>query len=260
MNIKEKYGDWAVITGASSGIGREFARYLANLGINLIIIARRIERLKALADEVKGKNKIEVIPVNADLTKEESIREIIVAIGNREIGILINNAGVGSIGYLAESDLQKQTDLVKLNCLAPTILTHHILKGMVDKRKGAIIFLGSVVGMQPTPYLSVYSATKSFNIFLANALWYELKNYNIDVLALSPGSTDTEFDRVSKDRLLTAAPEDVVRTAFRSLGKKPNVVHGFVNKILMVISKLLPDKLTITLAGRIADKRNRISQ
>jgi len=116
--------------------------------------------------------------------------------------------------------------------------------------------------MLPTPYLSVYSATKSFNIFLANALWYELKHFNIDVLALCPGGTDTEFVRVSKDmnRRLVAKPVDVVKTAFNYLGKKPTVVHGSLNKVMMFLGKLLPDKISITLAGRIAAKRNQINK
>ena len=133
---------------------------------------------------------------------------------------------------------------------------------MVERKKGAIIFLGSIVGMQPTPYLSVYSASKSFNIFLACTLWYELKKFNIDVLALSPGSTNTEFERVSRktSRLIRAEPDKVVKTAFKALGKKPAVVHGFINKTLILNVRILPARIAVTLAGIISygwDKRNK---
>ena len=133
---------------------------------------------------------------------------------------------------------------------------------MVERKKGAIIFLGSIVGMQPTPYLAVYSATKSFNIYLANSLWYELKKINIDVLALSPGSTNTEFERVKQksNKFIVAEPDQVVRTAFKALGKKPTIVHGFVNKTLVTIGKFLPNKIAIIIAGIIANKRNKINK
>jgi short-subunit dehydrogenase len=258
LDLVEKYGRWALITGASSGIGREFARYLAKINFNLILVARRYERLLELSDELTKSYPIEIICIKADLTKEECFPEIFEKVGEREVGLLVNNAGVGSVGLLFHLGLQKEIDLVKLNCLAPTILTHYFLKKMIERKRGAIIFLGSIVGMQPTPYLSVYSASKSFNIFLANALWYELKKFNIDVLALSPGSTNTEFERVSHEtsRLITAEPDEVVRTAFRALGKKPAVVNGFINKLLITIGKFLPGRVTVTLAGIISYMRN----
>jgi short-subunit dehydrogenase len=259
FDLVEKYGGWALITGASSGIGREFARYLAKINFNLILIARRYERLLELSDELTNKYHIEILCIKADLTKEECFPEIFEKVGEREVGLLVNNAGVGSIGFLFQLGLQKEIDLVKLNCLAPTILTHYFLKKMIERKKGAIIFLGSIVGMQPTSYLSVYSASKSFNIFFANALWYELKKFNIDVLALSPGSTNTEFERTSQDtsRIITAEPDKVVRTAFKALGKKPTVVYGLINKILITIGKFLPGKVAVTLTGIISYKRNK---
>lgn len=258
-DLKEKYGEWALITGASSGIGREFARYLAKINFNLILIARRYERLLELYDELTYKYHIEIICIKTDLTSEECFPEIYQKVGEREVGILVNNAGAGSVGDFFQSDLQKEIDLIKLNCLTPTILTHYFLKKMIERKKGAIIFLGSIVGLQPTPYLAVYSATKSFNIYLSNALWYELKKYNIDVLALSPGSTNTEFERVSQKtcKLIRAEPDEVVKSVFKALGKKPTIIHGFINKILITIGKILPDRAVITLVGIISYKMNK---
>jgi short-subunit dehydrogenase len=257
-NLKEKYGEWALITGASSGIGREFARYLSKEKINLVLIARRYEKLLELKDELTTKYKIEILPVQSDLTKDESIAKINEIVGQINVGILINNAGAGYVGKFSEMDLKKGAGLVKLNCLAPVMLTHHFIKKMIQNRKGAIIFLGSIVGLQPSPYLAVYSATKSFNIFFAEALWYELKKFNIDVLSVSPGSTATDFERVSKDtsKFITSKPEEVVASAFKSLGKKPAIIHRTINKILIGLSNLLPIKISLTLAGKIAYRRN----
>lgn len=257
-NLKEKYGEWALITGASSGIGREFARYLAKEKINLVLIARRYEKLLELKDELTTKYKIEIIPLQSDLTEEDSIAKIIEIVGQINIGILINNAGAGYVGKFSEMDSKKGTGLVKLNCLAPVMLTHHFVKKMIQNKKGAIIFLGSIVGLQPSPYLAVYSATKTFNIFFAEALWYELKKFNIDVLSISPGSTATDFERVSKDtrKIITAKPEEVVFVTFKYLGKKPAVIHRTFNKILIGISNILPLKISLILAGKIAYRRN----
>ncbi|MCX6150101.1 MAG: SDR family NAD(P)-dependent oxidoreductase [Ignavibacteriales bacterium] len=260
-NLREKYGKWAVITGASSGIGEEFAKYLAKEKINLFIIARRIDKLNKIAEKLSSENEIEVIPIKADLTKEESFPAIMEEIGDREVGLLINNAGVGSIGQFQNIDCKKEIDLIKLNCIAPVLLTHLLVEKMILQKKGALIFLGSLVGMVPTPYLTTYSATKTFNIFVANALWYELKKYNIDVLALSPGSTNTEFERMTKGtgNIFIAEPSDVVKTAMKALGKKSSVVNGKRNKVLAGIVKILPIKTAVSLAGAIAKRRNSIN-
>ncbi len=261
-SLKEKYGDWALITGASSGIGREFAKYFADERFNLVLVARRIERLEELAAELKEKNKIEVICVQADLGKDNFLPKILEKIKNVEISVLINNAGSGSSGRFETVDTEKEIDLVKLNCLAPLILTHHFSRVMIKKGKGAIIFLGSLVGFQPNPFITTYAATKAFNIMMGSALWYELKKYNIDVLSLSPGGTHTEFIRAGKtdSKLIVAEPEDVVKTAVKALGKKPSVVHGFVNKTMVKISRLLPIKYSVKLAGHISGSINKLAK
>ena len=113
----------------------------------------------------------------------------------REVGILINNAGFGYRGEFINSDFENDANMVRLNCVAPVLLTHHFVKPMIKRKKGALMFLGSLVAFQPTPTTTTYAATKAFNAFLSDGLWYELRKHNIDVLSLNPGGTKTEFQK-----------------------------------------------------------------
>jgi uncharacterized protein len=256
MTLKEKYGQWALITGPSSGIGEEFARYLASKGLNLVLVARRKERLERLLNELKKENGIDIAIAPLDLKDEKFIDTLKGITNNKEIGILINNAGFGLNGEFVDLDVETEADMVKVNCIAPTILTHHFVKPMVQRRKGAIIFLGSVVACQPTPYMTTYAATKVFNAFMGDALWYELKKYNIDVLTLNPGGTETEFQRISNAATgpTPRTVKQVVNTAMNALGKKPSVIDGFLNKIMGTSSRFGSRKSVVSVSGWIAKK------
>lgn len=256
MGLKKKYGNWALITGASSGIGKAFSKYLAGLGMDLILVARNEKKLENLGKELKNKYNIDCLSIPLDLTKENFIEELNESVGSREVGILINNAGYGSSGNFTEIDTRHEIDMVKLNCLAPIILTHHFSKQMLERKKGAIIFLGSVAGLTPIPMMATYSATKAFNEFMGSSLWYELKQHNIDVLSLNPGGTKTGFQRIANTTTgpFVRLPEDVVHTAFKALGKKPSVVDGYPNKVTAFLSKLFSKKLVVSISGRVANK------
>ena len=253
MTMKEKYGDWALITGASSGIGDEFARRFAKEKINLILVARRKERLEKLSAELSKAFSIETVVAPVDLLQDNFLTALKEKVGNREVGILINNAGFGSNGEFINADADYETKMVKVNCVAPTILTHHFVSQMVERKKGAVIFLGSIVAFQPTPFMATYSATKVFNAYLGESLWYELRKHNIDVLSLNPGGTETEFHRIANSATgpVPRTAEQVVATALSALGKKPSVVDGFYNKALSVSSKFSTRKLTVIISGWI---------
>ena len=170
--------------------------------------------------------------------------------------MLINNAGFGSTGEFIDNDSAHEAEMIKVNCIAPTILTHHFVPLMKEKGKGALIFLGSVAGFQATPMMTTYSATKVFNRFLGNGLWYELKKYGIDVLSLNPGGTTTEFQRIADVDTgpFSRTPEQVVDTALKALGKKMEVIDGVPNKIVSFISKLSPMQSVVRVAGKSAMK------
>lgn len=255
MHLVEKYGKWALITGASSGIGEEFARKFSELGFNLIILARRFDRLQNLKTELEQKNNIEVIPLEVDLANESFIDKLIPIISQKEIGILVNNAGFGYRKDFINSDVETDVKMIKVNCIATTILTHHVLPQMIDRKKGALIFLGSLVAFQPTPTTAVYAATKAFDAFFGDALWYELKKYNIDVVTINPGGTETEFHKVAKSTIgpFPRTSQQVVESTLKALGKKPSAIDGFFNKILAFSSRIISRKLTITLAGKISE-------
>ncbi len=252
----QKYGKWAVITGASSGIGAEFARKLAAKKFNLVLIARRENRLLSLSSELKEKFKIDIDIIAGDLTETDTINSIKEKTHNKEVGLLINNAGFGSTGEFANNDYEKERKMVILNCVVPTILTHHFVTGMIERKRGGIVFLGSMVAFQSTPMMAAYSATKAFNLFLGESLWYELRKHNIDVLALNPGGTNTEFQRIASSETgpFVRNAEQVVETAISSLGKKPSVIDGTFNKLMAVGGKFLPRKIVVLIAGRLAEK------
>lgn len=250
-----KYGDWAIITGASAGIGEEFARQLAHLGFNLVLVARREERLSNLKAELENNYNVEVVNAPIDLLSDNYLNELTRIVGNRRISLLINNAGFGYRGEFVDGNASIDEKMIKLNCIVPTLLTHHFVKPMIANKKGGIIFLASVVAFQATPTTTTYSATKVFNAFLAEGLWYELKKYNIDVLSLNPGGTNTEFQQVANSSAgpIPRTAKQVVETAIKALGKKPSVVDGLFNKILAVSNRLISRKLTVTLAGKISE-------
>lgn len=244
-----------MITGASAGIGEEFARRLAAEGFNLVIVARRKERLEKLKQQLEAKHKNEILIAAIDLLSENYLQELIEIIGERQIGLLINNAGFGYRGQFIDADVKNDENMIKLNCIVPTVLTHHFVKPMIVNKKGGIIFLASVVAFQATPTTTTYAATKVFNAFLSEGLWYELKKYNIDVLSLNPGGTNTEFQQVANSTTgpIPRTTQQVVETALKALGKKPSVVDGLYNKILAVSSRLVSRRIAVTVAGKISE-------
>lgn len=255
-NNLQKYGKWALITGASSGIGEEFARVLAFNGFNLVLVARREERLNVLKNELESKYKVNIRVVPADLSKPDFMDSIITNTSDIEISVLINNAGYGSTGEFVTNDPEFEAGMVLVNCYAPVKLTHHFGNKMKEQGMGAIMFLGSVVAFQPVPMMSVYSATKAFNLLFGEGLSYELKKHNIDTLVINPGTTDTEFQRIANidSGPLVRTTKQVVDTTLSSLAKKTSVVDGLMNKITAFSGRLLPRKLLTNIAGSMAEK------
>ncbi len=254
MTFQERYGPWALITGASSGIGAEFSRQLARMGLNLILVARRKQRLEELARQLEGRNKIQARVVPADLSQPDFLQNILSATQSINVGLLVNNAGFGLAGNFLDHELKKELALLDVNCRAPLILTHEFGKQMKGRKRGGIIFVSSVSGYIATPLEASYAASKVHELFLAESLWYELKKDGIDVLALCPGVTITEFHGISGMKAVGAmAVEPVVELALKKLGKKPSVITGWHNRLLVASVKLIPRRIVTTLAGRITE-------
>ena len=183
----------ALVTGASSGIGEAFARALSARGYELVLVARRRERLERLASELSGKGHV----VECDLTREAaSLSDRVHELG-LEVDLLVNNAGFGANGRFTEIDPQRDADQVRLNCEAVVTLTHAFVPGMVDRRRGGVITVASTAGMQPIPYEAVYSASKAFARTFSDALHQELRGTGVRVLAVHPGPVPTEWQQVA---------------------------------------------------------------
>ena len=252
-NWKRRYGDWALVTGASSGLGADFVRQLAQKKMNIILVARRVDKMNAIAEEVENDCSVKTQVIGQDLIKSDAVVNIRNKVGDKEIGVLINNAGYGVLGRFDENDYDYQVEMVKLNCVAPVALTQAFIDPMIKRGKGGVIFLASTVAYQGVPYFSVYTATKSFNLFLAEGLWGEYRNQGIDILGLSPGYTATEFQSHAHIKRVKgptpAKSEDVVGLAIRKLGKKPSVIHGALNQIGAFSSRLMPRGTSAKLGG-----------
>jgi short-subunit dehydrogenase len=232
MTSLRSYGDWALVTGASAGIGMAFARRLATQGINLVLVARRAPRLQALADELARDHRIQTRVVAEDLERDGAIERIEAGVADLHIGILINNAGFSMVGRFDRVPREKVLGMVRVNCLAVAALAHAFLPGMRARRRGAVVIVSSAAAYQPLGYAATYAATKAFDLMLAEALWAENRDAGVDVLALSPGPVETEFQTVAGETAHPGAtPESVVEVAFAALGKKPSVVAGGFNKV-----------------------------
>lgn len=257
-------GQWALITGASSGIGAEFARQLAASGTNLVLTARRADRLEALADKLHLDHGVQVEIFPADLEQSTAPAEIhrFVAAKNIEIGLLVNNAGYGSFGEFSTLDGDREASMVNVNCTAVVRLTHLFLPGMIARKKGDILIVASTASFQPIPYLATYAATKVFDRFFAEALAEELKPHGIRVCALCPGATTSEFFAVSAmpDTGKPAPAETVVARGLKALSRgKSTKVSGFGNWLGTEIQRLVPRRMVTSLAGKMfqaAIKRN----
>lgn len=246
-DLKQRYPGAALITGASAGLGEAFARALAAEGMDLVLVARREERLREIAAQLEKAHGIRVASVALDLSLPDAAQSLAQQVASLgwTVSLLVNNAGFGSMGPFETLDPAGEARMVDLNCRAAVAVTAAFLPGMVQRRNGAIIFLASTAAYQPVPFMSTYAATKAFNLIFAEGLWGELRGRGVDVLALSPGYTVTEFQERAKmtfvpPRAFWAQAPEVVETALRALGRRPSVVHAWYNKIPAFLVRLVP--------------------
>jgi short-subunit dehydrogenase len=232
LSLAPRYGDWALITGASSGIGVSLAREIAGDGMNVVLSARREDRLTSLAADLERDFEVETRVVAADLGERSGQRALLDGVADLEIGLLVNNAGLGYAGRFDLLDGEQLRRLVSVNCEAPLVLTHALVQGMRERGRGGVLFTGSIAGRQPLPLHAVYAATKAFDHFLGEALWAELRASNIDVVVLEPGSTETEFQAVAGEISHSGhSADDVARRGLAALGEQPSVIVGWINWI-----------------------------
>ena len=253
--LAERYGGWAVVTGASAGIGEAFARACAREGLSVVLVARRRERLEQIAAELVEKDGVETRVVDLDLSRDDAMARLAEAVADLDVGLLVNNAGFGLQGRFAGQDLARLEDMVRVNCTVPMVLTHHLLPAMIERGRGAVIMVGSVAGRQPLPLHGVYSATKAFDLLFAEALSVEVVQQGIDVLVVEPGTVETEFQAVSGQLGHSGAkPQAVVEAALAALGQQSSVIVGWMNWLRATLAtRLGPRPLVAHLARGVME-------
>jgi len=251
-------GKWALITGASAGIGLEFAQQLAAAGAHLVLTARRADRLQKLAADLSTKHGISVEVFAADLTRSEGPGEIH-AFTNRkkfEIELLINNAGFGAFGYNHEIPEERLLEMVQVNCSAVVHLTRLYVPAMVQRRHGDVLIVASTAAFQSVPFNSVYAATKAFDLLFAEGISEELRPLGVNVCALCPGPTTTEFQQVaqqpSRAFKVVETAEKVARVGLEGLAKgKSYVISGAMNRLMMESERLVPRRFVAKMAAKM---------
>jgi len=251
-DFAETYGPWAVVTGASSGIGEQFARQLAAAGLHVVLVARRAERLENLAEELRGDVEVETLAL--DLSRPDFLEPLLAACTGKDIGLVVSNAGAGLKGPHVEASPEKLLAMLDLNCRAPILLARSFAPGLIDRGRGGLLFTGSVEAVRGFPYSAGYSATKAFLQSFGESLWVELGAHGVDVLVLNPGPTDTEIlpnqGMSSDDMLGLMPPEEVARRALARLGRGPVFVPGILNRVTVRFLSLLPRRLALKIAAR----------
>lgn len=250
-SFKHAYGPWAIITGAANGLGAEFARQIAAYGIHLVLVDIDELGLEATAAELRSSN-LEIKTLVADLSQPDFIEPLLKMVHSLDVGLLVNNAGISTIGLFAEGLLSDHLRVMQVNVQAPLILAHAFTERLKARKRGGMIFVSSLSALQGTAYVANYAATKAWNLIFAEGLWDELRNDGVDVLGYLVGSTRTPGFEASKPMLERASyvkvmnVNDTVADALSALGRSPSSIAGRMNRILMFILLRLLSRRRLT--------------
>jgi len=251
-------GRWALVTGASSGIGVALASQLAAGGTHLLLTARRRDRLEDLARKLSAAHGIQTEVIVADLAQPGAPDEIHSFTREKGLAIdlLINNAGFGQYGELSQVATQRLLDMVQVNCMAVVHLTRLFLPDMITRRRGDILILASTAAFQAVPYISTYAATKAFDLYFAEGLAEEMKPYGIRVCALCPGSTESEFHAAAGQEQFTSqnpeTAEKVARLGLQALASgKSYVISGLGNYMGAHSQRIVPRRMVTRIAANM---------
>lgn len=256
MNRIGKYGKTACIAGASEGIGAAFSHYLAKAGYDLIVVARRMEPLISLAEEIEGTYKVKVNTLSFDLSAPTAAKDLLVALEHFDIDVLVYNAGLSYIGAFEKNDLNHHLEIARTNIMTPLELVQTLGTKMLERGRGAVVLMGSLAGLQGSGFLSTYAASKAFDTILAESLWYEWKERGVDVIACVAGATaspnfiNTRPKKVGLLEPKVQTPEEVVEECFLNLGQQPRIITGFANRLAsFFMHRVLPRKWAIKIMG-----------
>ena len=247
MNASEfqrRYGPWAVIAGASEGIGQAYAHALAERGINLITFARRAEVLEGDAQIIRERHGVEVRPVAIDLAAADLAERFDAATAGVDVGLLVYNACYSSIGKFVDVPLDDHLRTLDVNCRGPITLGQRLAPRLIARGRGGILLMSSMSGFQGSAMISSYAATKAFNTVLAESLWVELRPHGVDVLGCIAGATTTpSFESSTPDakkhKAMPMSPTAVAREGLAALGTGPLHITGRLNRLVNAVSRVM---------------------
>jgi short-subunit dehydrogenase len=256
-SFKDHYGPWALIAGAAVGLGAEYARQIAARGLDLVLVDRDEAPLRNTAGVIASASGVRTLPVVADLARADVGDVLATAVGDREIGLLVYNAAIGSVARFLSTTPAHSMTVLDVNCRGPLLLVHAFVPHMVARARGGVILMSSMSGNYGSEQLAVYAASKAFNLVLGDALWAELKPLGVDVLAVQPGSTRTPGWQTSQPPELQGPgphvmePGDVVAAALAHLADGPNIVPGEMNQQGVAMLAAMPRAQAVELVSRI---------
>jgi len=257
-SFKEKYGSYAIVVGASAGIGEALASQIASKGVNLVLVARRSEKLTVLATALEQQFDIKTLCVPLDLLQEDAVDMLAEAVAELDIGLLVVNAASVLAGSFLKNSYEQESNLVRLNTFVSARLVHRIGNRMKLQKRGGILLVSSLAGNAPTPYQASYAATKAYLSSFGQALAFELASDGVDVLVVAPGATDTEglkstanidYSKMKGVQMMTA--DAVAKDAIANLGNKTYMIPGFRNRLSGFILGMLPRKVSLRMIGRM---------
>lgn len=254
----DRYGPWAVVTGASSGIGRALADRIAAAGINIVLVARSQSVLEQIASELSANHGVECRVIVLDLAVENSVGSFVAATQSLDFGLMVASAGFGTSGRFLDSQHDRELEMLNVNCRALFELAWHFGKRFAERRRGGMILMSSIVGFQGMPFAAHYAATKAYVQTLAEALAVELAPQGVDVLASAPGPTHSGFAaRAGMKMGMALTPDDVAQPTLDALGRKATVLPGFLSKLLVYSLVPLPRWLRVRIMGRVMERMTR---
>jgi uncharacterized protein len=250
--LKAKYGPWAVVTGASSGIGREIALQLAASGLNVVLVARSLDVLEHLAADLRARYGVQAQVLTTDFALEAAVDTVLSATHGLDVGLLVAAAGFGTSGLFLDASLDQELEMLNVNCRALLALSWHFGRRFAARRQGGLVLMSSLLGFQGTPYAAHYAATKAYVQSLAEALHEELAPLGVDVLASAPGPTNSGFAaRADMQMGMALNPAEVAESTLEALGHGSTVLPGFLSKLLTYSLAPLPRWARVQIMGRV---------
>lgn len=248
-DFKNKYGPWALVAGASEGLGGAFAEQLAQLGLNLILVARRSDPLHALSAHLQEKYGVQIVVQSLDLSDFEATKQFVSTL-DFEIGLLVYNAAYAPIGYFNEVPEKDLDNIVSVNVRTPLLLTKLLSTKMIANKRGGIVLMSSLAGTQGSPKIATYAASKAFLMILAEGLWSEMQEHHVDVIACCAGAIITPGYQNAQSQKApgTLEADQVAYEALHALGKGVTIVPGFTNKMArFFMGRVFPRRWAISI-------------